>query len=157
MRQVIEIVTQTSADPRTTRLTCSGQGDALSDCVACALDAERIILVGPEESKKYVLGPVIVDETDVQRATAQLEQQADLGWSISFELTPDAAAEAFQAATEEAARSLDPQNEIAAIVNGRIVSAPIVLWPITGSGFALVGKFTESEAKMLAANLIGSG
>jgi hypothetical protein len=116
MRQVIEILTPTSADWKKTRLTCSGQGDALNDCVASALDAVRMVLLRPEESKKYVLGPVIVDETDVEQATAQLEQQADLGWSISIELTADAA-EAFQGATEEAARSLDPQNEIAAIVD----------------------------------------
>jgi preprotein translocase subunit SecD len=153
MRQVIEIVTPTSEDWRKKRLTCPGQGDALDDCVA-TVDAVRIVLLRPEEDKKYVLGPVIVDETDVDQATAQLEQQADLGWSISIELTADAA-EVFQAATVEAAGALDPQNQIAMVVDGRIVATPIVLVPITGGDFLLEGRFTESEAKMLVASLIG--
>jgi preprotein translocase subunit SecD len=155
MRRVIEIVTPTSANWAKKRLTCSGQGDVLNDCVASKLDAVRIVLLRPEDGWKYVLGPVIVDETDVEQATAQLEQQADLGWSISIELTADAA-DAFQAATEKAAGSLDPQNEIAAVIDGRIVSTPTVLVPITGGEFLLQGRFTESEAKTLAASLIGS-
>jgi preprotein translocase subunit SecD len=156
MRQVIQIVVQTSADWRTTRLTCSGQGDALNECVASALDVDRIILLRPEESEKYVLGPVIVDETDVVRATAQLEQQADLGWSISIELTADAA-EAFQAATEAAVGSPDPQNQIAIIVEGRIVSSPTVAEPIRNGSLVLTGRFTETQARLLASNLSGSG
>jgi len=155
MRQVIEIVTPTSADWRKKRLTCPGQGDALNDCVASTLDAERIVLLRPEEDKKYVLGRVIADETDVERASAQIGYQAELGWSISIELTADAA-EAFQAATVEAAGSLDPQNEIAMVVDGRIVATPTVLVPITGGEFLLEGRFTESEAKTLAASLKGA-
>jgi preprotein translocase subunit SecD len=124
--------------------------------VASALDVDRIILLRPEESEKYVLGPVIVDETDVVRATAQLEQQADLGWSISIELTADAA-EAFQAATEAAVGSPDPQNQIAIIVEGRIVSSPTVAEPIRNGSLVLTGRFTETQARLLASNLSGSG
>jgi hypothetical protein len=55
----------------------------------------RIVLLRPEQgSEKYVLGPVIVDGTDVERATARLEQQPDL-WSVS----------------------IGPQNEIAIILD----------------------------------------
>jgi preprotein translocase subunit SecD len=158
MRQVLDIVMQTSADWRTTRLTCSGQGDALNDCVASALDAVRIILLRPEESKKYVLGPVIVDATDVERATAQLEQleqQPDF-WSISIELKAEAA-EAFKATTQVAARSPGPQNEIAIILDGRIVSSPVVVAPIPSGKLIITGGFTETEAKTLAVGLIGAG
>lgn len=155
MRQVIQIVVQTSAEWRTTRLTCSGQGDALNDCVASALDAVRIILLRPEESRKYVLGPVIVDATDVERATVQLEQEPDF-WSISIELRAEAA-EAFKAATQVAARSPGPQNEIAIILDGRIVSSPVVAAPIPNGKLTITGEFTETEAKTLAASLIGAG
>jgi preprotein translocase subunit SecD len=158
MRQVIEIVMQTSADWRRTRLTCSGQGDALNDCVASAPDAVRIVLLRPEESEKYVLGPVIVDATDVERATAQLEeleQQPDF-WSISIELRAEAA-EAFKAATQVAARSPGPQNEIAIILDGRILSSPVVAAPIPSGTFTITGGLTETEAKTLAASLIGAG
>jgi hypothetical protein len=96
MRQVKKIVSPSSADWSKTRLTCSVQGEDLSDCVASTLDAARIVLFRPEQgSQKYILGPVIVDGTDVERASAQLEQQSDLGWSVSIGLTTEAA-EAFR-------------------------------------------------------------
>jgi hypothetical protein len=41
MRQVLEIVPRSSADWDETKLTCLGQGEALSDCVASARDAGR--------------------------------------------------------------------------------------------------------------------
>lgn len=156
MRQVMKIVSPSSADWSKTRLTCSAQGEALSDCVASTLDAARIVLLRPEPGgEKYVLGPVIVDGTDVERATAQLVQQPDF-WSISIELTAEAA-EAFKAATQVAARSLDPQNQIAIILDGRIVSSPIVSGPIPNGNLIITGGFTETEAKALASSLIGSG
>jgi preprotein translocase subunit SecD len=157
MRQVMKIVMPSSADWSKTRLTCSGQGEALSDCVASTLDAVRIVLLRPEQDgEKYVLGPVIVDGTDVERASAQLEQQSDLGWSVSIELTTGAA-EAIKAATQVAARSLDPQNEIAIILDGRIASSPRVFEPIPNGKLIITGGFTETEAKALASSLTGSG
>jgi preprotein translocase subunit SecD len=104
---------------------------------------------------KYVLGPVIVDETDVVLATAQREPpfatQLHRGWSISIDLTAEAAG-AFQTATEAAVGS-----QIAIIVEGRIVSSPTVAEPISNGSIVLTGSFTESQARLLASNLSGSG
>jgi preprotein translocase subunit SecD len=149
MRQVLEIVPRSSADWDETKLTCSAQGEALSECVASARDVGRIVLLRHEQGgRRYVLGPVIVDETDVERATTQLEQQPDL-WSVSIELTAEAA-EAFTAATQVAARSPGPQNEIAIILDGRIVSSPIVSGPIRSGKLVITGGFTDTVAKSLA-------
>jgi preprotein translocase subunit SecD len=158
----MEIVPPSSAVWDETTLTCSGQGEALSDCVASAPDVGRIVLLlQPEQSgKKYVLGPVIVDESDVVHATAQREPpfatQLPRGWSIYIDLTAEAAA-AFQAATEAAVGSLDPQNQIAIIVEGRIVSSPTVAEPIPNGNLVLTGSFTKTQARLLASNLSGSG
>jgi preprotein translocase subunit SecD len=161
MRQVMEIVPPSSADWDETKLTCSAQGEALSDCVASARDVGSIVLLRPEQGgKKYVLGPVIVDETDVVHATAQREPpfatRLPRGWSIYIDLTAEAA-EAFQAATEAAVGSPDPQNQIAIIVEGRIVSSPTVAAPIPNGNIVLTGDFTKTQARLLASNLSGSG
>jgi preprotein translocase subunit SecD len=161
MRQVIEIVAPSSADWDETKLTCSAQGEAVSDCVASARDLGRIVLLRPEQGgKKYVLGSVIVDGTDVVHATAQQERPSGTqllsGWSVYIDLTPEAAG-TFQAATEAAAGSLDPQNQIAIIVDGRIVSSPTVVAPITRGNVVLTGSFTKAQAQSLASNLGGSG
>jgi preprotein translocase subunit SecD len=161
MRQVIEIVAPSSADWDETKLTCSGQGEALSECVASARDVESIVLLRPVQGgQKYVLGSVIVDETGVVHATAQREgpyaPSYSAYWSVYVDLTAEAA-DAFQAATEAAVGSLDPQNQIAIIVEGRILSSPTVAAPITSGNVVLTGSFTETQARLLASNLSGSG
>jgi hypothetical protein len=161
MRQVIEIVASSSADWDETKLTCSGQGEALSECVASARDVRRIVLLRPVQGgQKYVLGSVIVDETGVVHATAQREgpyaPSYSAYWSVYIDLTAEAA-EAFQAATEAAVVSLDPQNQIAIIVEGRIVSSPTVAAPITSGNVVLTASFTKTQARSLASSLSGSG
>ena len=153
----MEIVFPSSADWDETKLTCSAQGEALSDCVASARDVGSIVLLRPEQGgKKYILGPVIVDETDVVDATAQQEQQqAGLGWSVYVDLSADAA-EAFEVATEVAAGSGYPQDQIAIIVDGRIISSPTVIAPISSGDFVVTGKLTEKRAHSLASRLNGS-
>ena len=156
MRQVMAIVPTSSPDWDETKLTCSAQGEALSDCVAAARDVGGIVLLGPEKGDgKYVLGRVIVDETGVVHATAQREGQYapsySAYWSVYIDLSADAA-EAFEAATEAAVGS-----QIAIIVGGRIVSSPIVMAPIPNGSVVLTGSFTESQARLLASNLSGSG
>ena len=157
MRQVIAIVAPSSADWDETKLTCSGQDEALSECVASARDAGRIVLLLTEEGgkNKYVLGSVIVDETGVLHATAQREgpyaPSYSAYWSIYIELTAEAA-ESFQEATEAAVGS-----QIAIIVEGRIVSSPTVAAPITSGNVVLTGSFTKTQALSLASSLSGSG
>ena len=156
MRQVLEIVTPSSADWDETELTCSAQGEALSDCVASARDAGRIVLLLHQRGgQKYVLGSVIVDETGVVHATAQREgpyaPSYSANWSVYINLTAEAA-DAFQAATEAAVGS-----QIAIIVEGRVVSSPTVAAPITSGNVVITGSFTKTQARSLASNLSGSG
>jgi preprotein translocase subunit SecD len=161
MRQVLEIVPRSSADWDETKLTCPAQGEALSECVASARDVGRIVLLRPEQGdRKHVLGPLIVDETGVVHATAQRERPYATPflsyWSVYIDLTAEAA-EAFQVATKAAVGSVDPQNQIAIIVEGRIVSSPTVAAPITSGNVVLTGSFTKTQARSLASNLSGSG
>ena len=156
MRQVIQIVAPSSADWDETKLTCSGQDEDLSECVASVRDVGRIVLLRAEEGgNKYVLGSVIVDETGVLHATAQREgpypPSYSAYWSVFIDLTAEAA-ESFQVATEAAVGS-----QIAIIVEGRIVSSPTVAAPITSGNVVLTGSFTKTQARSLATNLSGSG
>lgn len=156
MRQVLEIVPQSSAAWDGTKLTCSGQGEALSECVASARNVGSIVLLRHEEGgQKCVLGSVIVDETDVVHATAQRDgpyaPSYSAYWSVYVDFTTEAS-DAFQAATEAAVGS-----EIAIIVEGHIVSSPTVAEPITNGSVVLTGSFTKTQARSLASNLSGSG
>jgi hypothetical protein len=156
LRSVIAIVRPSSPEWSDTRPTCPGHGDDVAACIASTPDEEIVILGPGKGSPKYVLGAVIVDEQDVQRAEAHQDDQADFGWSVSVSLTDDAAS-ALRVATEAAVDSLAPQNQIAIIVDSRIVSSPTVVVPITSGSLVLTGRFTEAEATSLAAGLTGSG
>ena len=148
LRPVIEIVPRSSTHWDGTDLTCAALGEALSKCVAATLDAPRIVLLRPGEAgEKYVLGPRIVDGSDVEKAIAQQDAQQGVGWSVYLELTPEGTV-AFETATEAAVGS-----KIAIIIDGRIVSSPVVAAPITSGDVALASGLTERAATSLASKL----
>ncbi len=146
LRPVVEVVPRSAAAWDQTELTCAGRGDDLRDCVGAAADAPRIVLLGPA-GDKYVLGALIVDETDVEHAAAQPDAPPSSGWSVSANLTADGTA-ALATATESAVGS-----RIAIVVDGRIVSAPTVQVPITSGDVVVASGLTEREATSLASRL----
>lgn len=148
LRPVTAVVSRSSADWEQTQLTCAGHGDGFRDCVASTLDAQRIVLLGPgTHGDKYVLGAVIVDGGDVERAIARQDAQPGAGWSVDVGLTPGGTA-AFETATEGAVGSA-----IAIIIDGRIVSSPVVAEPITSGDVVVASGLTEREATSLASKI----
>jgi preprotein translocase subunit SecD len=96
-----------------------------------------------------------VDAADVARAEAAPAAQSDLGWSVDVQLAPDAAND-FYRATTTALAATSPQDQIAIIIDGEVVSSPQVVELIAGGSFVLVGRFSEAEAKALASSLTSS-
>ena len=94
-----------------------------------------------------MLGAGIVDGNDVERAIAQPDAQPGSGWSVYVNLTAEGTA-AFETATEAAVGS-----EIAIIIDGRIVSSPVVAAPITSGDVVLASGLTERAATSLASKL----
>src|SRR4029453_13713748 len=120
-----------------------GRGEGLRDCVAASLDVSRIVLLGPA-GDKYVLGPRIVDASDVENAAAHPAAPPSPGWALSGNRPADGTP-AFQTATETPVGS-----RIAIVVDGRIVSAPTVQAPITSGDVVVTSELTEREARSLA-------
>jgi hypothetical protein len=146
LRPVVEVVPRSAAAWDQTELTCAGRGEGLRDCVGAALEAPRIVLLGPA-GDKYVLGARIVDASDVENAGAVTDAPPSSGWSVSVNLTAHGTA-AFGTATESAMGS-----RIASVVDGRIVSAPTVQAPITSGNVVVTSGLTEREARSLATRL----
>jgi hypothetical protein len=148
LRPVTGIVTRSSADWDETELTCMDQGEGLRNCIMSTFDARRIVLSGPgTRGEKYVLGARIVDRSDVERAIAQPDVQPGGGWIVYVDLTAEGT-EAFETATETAVGS-----EIAIIIDGRIVSAPVVAEPISSGDVMVASGLTQREATALASRL----
>jgi len=149
MRPVAEVLNRSSAEWDATPVTCSPEVDDSNACAASADNAERIVLAGPHGSRqRYVLGAVIVDAADVSEAGAHL--QGPTG-EVSVALTP-AGSDAFADATRRLAGTTSPGNRVAIVVNGRVVSAPVVQVPIT-SGQLIVTGLTRSAARLLTLQL----
>ena len=91
LRPVVEVVPRSAAAWDQTELTCADRGEGLRDCVGAALEAPRIVLLGPA-GDKYVLGPRIVDAGDVENAAAHPDAPPSSGWSVSVNLTADGTA-----------------------------------------------------------------
>jgi len=148
LRPVIEIVPRSSADWDQTELTCMHLDATFRDCVASTSDRPRIVLLGPGDAdEKYVLGPLIVDANDVERAIARPDAQPGGGWSVYVDLTAEGTS-AFESATEAAVGS-----PIAIVLDGLIVSSPVVATPITSGSVVLASELTEREARTLASQV----
>ncbi len=148
LRPVIQVVPRSSPDWDETHLTCAARSVAIADCVAASLDAPRIVLLSPGDGgAKYVLGAKIVDGSDVERAIAQPGAQVGAGWIVYVDLAA-AGTERFETATEAAVGSA-----IAIIIDGRIVSAPIVAVPIDSGDVVVASGLTQREATALASSL----
>jgi preprotein translocase subunit SecD len=150
---VINIIPSSSPDWKKSPVTCELQDGTLRECLVSTLDLSRLVLVaGPQGDAKYVLGPVIVDAADVARAEATYEAQFDVGWSVDVHLTPEGA-KAFYRATLAAVGATSPHDQIAAIVDGEMVSSPHVVQPIRSGNLVITGGFSEEEAKALASSV----
>jgi len=112
---------------------------------------------------KYVLGPAVVAAGQVTSARASQEQNGH-AWVVTLTLNGTARA-AVKKLTSSLYKSYYPQSptdgnaaaldSIALIVNGNVVSAPVVQSPLTTGTLVLAGPapngFSQAEARALAA------
>ena len=123
---------------------CSRGGD-----VACSADGNI----------QYTLGPVALDNSDVQHADA-VPNSIDNSWLVQLDFTP-VGADKFHTLTADAAAELDqgvctpPQacGEIAIVVDGTVLEAPSVQQPggIEGGQTQITGAVTKEDAQTLVA------
>lgn len=154
-RPVLRVVRYGSTKWESTALTCPSHDDTLMECIASTLDRDRIVLADSGSPDKYILGPVLIDGSDVLQASAiepesNLNSAINAGWAVAFSLKSDATKE-FAAAT---AASIGTQ--LAIIVDGHVVSAPIVQGSIANGRVVITGNLDEDRAGELAAQLNGT-
>ena len=87
------------------------------------------------------------------RAVATLSQSADV-WEVDLTLYGKDVP-AFAALTAGAADKSTPRNELALVIEGKVISAPAVSASITGGHLQVSGDFTKQSATDLAKQLNG--
>jgi preprotein translocase subunit SecD len=104
----------------------------------------------PETTGAYRLGPAAVRTPDIVEAAARL---SDYGaWVVGITLS-DEGATRFEAVTRELADNAGARAQLAIVVDGVVISAPVVQTPIPGAEVDISADFSQSAAERLAASL----
>ncbi|SMD11866.1 SecDF P1 head subdomain-containing protein [Lentzea albidocapillata] len=115
----------------------TGNDDAAAPLVTC--DADGF---------KYDLGPVFLDGDRVVKAEASPSEYGT-GHVVTAEFDAEGARTWSDFTTAHVG------NQVAILINGRVLSAPSIQSPITGGATQIAGKFTADEADQLARQLVG--
>lgn len=102
-------------------------------------------------AEKLVLGPVVLDGADVRGATAAAGAAAG-GWGVELELTAGGRA-ALCAVTAGLAGRAAPADRLGFLMDGTVLSAPVVAGKVTTGTTRIGGGFTRASARNLAALL----
>lgn len=100
-------------------------------------------------SARYVLGPAEVLGTQVKNASAAIDQEGSGGWFVSLDFNKEGSGK-FSAVTQRVVSLAAPQNQVAIVLDGLVVSAPRIISAITGGSAQITGDFTQQEASDLA-------
>ncbi|WP_112249220.1 SecDF P1 head subdomain-containing protein [Kribbella monticola] len=119
----------------------AGNCDAAPAGVACDSGGNR-----------YSLGKVELDGGSVTQVKAVAGQNSD--WYVNLKLD-SAGSRLFGELTADLAQKKPPQNQLAIVVRGRVVSAPTVMSAIPGGDVQIASGFSKSDAEKLAADITG--
>ncbi|HZD79681.1 MAG TPA: protein translocase subunit SecD [Actinomycetota bacterium] len=159
-RQVLQTLSPGSAEYKATPVTCGTQAQReTSACSFQALKDQTVVFLGQgptDSATKYKLGPAKITGDMIKKATAVYntgsQTQAATGWEIDFSLTSQGA-KVFGEVTSELVNQSPPLNQLAIIVDNRIISSPVVQGAITGGNGVITGQFSQQRAQDLATQL----
>jgi preprotein translocase subunit SecD len=98
---------------------------------------------------RYVLAPAVVIGRDVSGATAAIDPQSLSGWFVSLDFTGEGTRK-FGQLTQDVVNLPAPQNQVAIVLDGVVVSAPRINEAILGGQAQITGSFSQLEAQDLA-------
>lgn len=136
--------------------------DALDCTDPAALDnlvddpAKPLVTCSDDGTTKYVLGPVVVSGDTIEDATAgyATNQQGAVTSEVEIALSFDSAGAAEYAdISREMVALPSPQNQMATVLDGRVIVAPYFQSAITDGRASITGSFTIEEARTLADQL----
>jgi preprotein translocase subunit SecD len=113
------------------------------------LPSETIVACDRAGLTKYILGPAEVLGRQISEASAGLDTQSGNAWFVSLTFNGEGTA-AFAAVTSRVTSLPEPNNQLAIVLDGLVVSAPRINEAIPSGTAQITGSFTQLEAKDLA-------
>ncbi len=125
------------------------------DCTSfdsnAVVDQPDSVLVSCDRNSfsRYLLAPAVVVGRDVRGATAAIDPQSASGWFVSLDFNGDGTKK-FGQLTQDVVNLPAPQNQVAIVLDGVVVSAPRINEAILGGQAQITGSFSQIEAQDLA-------
>jgi preprotein translocase subunit SecD len=110
---------------------------------------DAIVACSRTRSSKYILAPAEVLGTQVSKASAGIDQQGASGWYVLLTFNGEGT-RAFGSLTARVTTLPPPQNQVAIVLDGLVVSAPAINEAIPSGNAQITGSFTQVEAQDLA-------
>jgi preprotein translocase subunit SecD len=152
-RQVTGTIAPGDPQYQSTPVTCGTVAEqSQPKCSFSSLEHQPVVYLGPG-NVKYQLGPVEITGDAIKKATAvfqtasQTNPGAQTGWEVNFQLTGDGASKFSEVTTR-----LQGQ-QLAIILDQKVISAPTIQSPITNGNGVITGNFTEQRVRDLATTL----
>ncbi|MEY4497510.1 MAG: hypothetical protein RLZZ364_815 [Actinomycetota bacterium] len=111
--------------------------------------SETIVACDRNGTSKFILAPAEVLGQQVSKASAGIDTQAGNQWTVALTFNGEGT-KAFGALTTRVTSLPSPQNQVAIVLDGLVVSAPSINEPIPSGNAQITGNFTQSEAQDLA-------
>ena len=110
---------------------------------------QTIVTCARNSATKYILGPAEVVGRQVSKASAGLDTQAGNVWTVLLTFNGEGT-KAFGDITKRVTSLASPQNQVAIVLDGVVVSAPRINEAIPSGNAQITGSFTQQEATDLA-------
>jgi len=132
--------------------TCPKSGKVAAPVVD---NKDQPLVTCDESGNKYLLSAAMIQGTQLTRASAGIPQN-QVQWVV--DLTFDSTArKTFATVTSQIANQTSPltqqQKQFAIVLDGKVISAPVVNSPIPNGQAQISGNFTQTEAQTLANSL----
>lgn len=100
-------------------------------------------------TSKYILNRAEVLGSQISGASAVIDQQGGGGWMVLLNFNNEGT-KAFAAVTSRVVSLSAPQNQVAIVLDGLVVSAPRIISAITAGSAQITGNFTQTDSSDLA-------
>jgi len=115
---------------------------------AATKDNQPIVACGKDGTSKYLLGPVMVQGSDISGASAGLPQ-GFTSWAVNLNFNGEGTKK-FAAASQSLVNKPPPTNQFGIVLDGVVISAPVMQSAILNGQAQITGQFTQSQAQDLA-------
>jgi len=110
---------------------------------------DTIVACSRTGTSKYILAPAEVLGRQVSKASAGIDSQGASAWYVLLTFNGEGT-KAFGALTSRVTSLPSPQNQVAIVLDGLVVSAPVINEAIPSGNAQITGSFSQVEAQDLA-------